>query len=71
MLKFDDEIEFILGRPNFWCGPVARRLREQGHNIKEKSEVEQAHVLYWMMSLYEQHGKEWAKKFNEFISKAD
>ncbi len=30
----DDETRWILGRPNFWCAPIAANLRKIGHGSK-------------------------------------
>ena len=55
MIELNEDTRFILGRPNFWCGSIARRLRELGHKIEEKAEEEQAYVIYLMLGLYEKH----------------
>jgi hypothetical protein len=59
MFELNDEVRWILGRPNFMCAPIAARLRKLGHVIDEKAEAEQAAVIYWMLSLYECHGDSW------------
>lgn len=58
-LTMDDDLLFILGRPNFMCGTVAQIMRASGIEIKENSEDEQAHVLLLMLNAYLQHGKDW------------
>lgn len=58
-IPLDDEVRWILGRPNFWCTPVAEVLRRDGHKIKQKAEEEQAAVIHWMLNLYIKHGKQW------------
>lgn len=40
-LEFNKEVEYILGRPNFVCGGVARRLRQLDFKIDKKAEAEQ------------------------------
>ena len=55
----DDEMIWILGRPNFWCASVANVLRQDGHEIKTKAEHEQAAVIHWLLSLYLEHGDGW------------
>ena len=67
MIKFDDEVKEILGRPNFSCAGIAEMLRKKGFEIKHKSEDEQANVLYWMLSLYEKHGFKWKDEANTFL----
>jgi hypothetical protein len=67
MLRFDDEVEAILGRPNFACIAIAKSLRLKGHKIKEKAEAEQSAVLYWMLTLYEEHGKNWKEKGDDYL----
>ena len=59
MLPFNKDVEFILGRPNFVCGGIARQLRECGKEIPEKAEAEQAAVIYFLLEMYEKHGDNW------------
>jgi len=49
----------ILGRPNFMCGELATLLRAGGHNIKRKSEHEQAAVIHFLLGHYLRHGSDW------------
>ncbi|KWC82736.1 hypothetical protein WL58_17855 [Burkholderia cepacia] len=51
----------VLGRPNFWCGPIAHEMRAAGAEIKTKAEDEQAHVLHWLVKLVLDHGDDWQK----------
>ncbi|KVV12360.1 hypothetical protein WK77_05970 [Burkholderia ubonensis] len=51
----------VLGRPNFWCGPIAHEMRAAGAEIKAKTEDEQAHVLHWLVKLVLDHGDDWQK----------
>lgn len=54
---FDANVEWILGRPNFWCGSIAHQLVRLGvAKIPAKAEAEQAYVLHWLLELYEKHG---------------
>ncbi len=69
-IEFDKEVEWILGRPCFVCGPIAHRLNELGHNIKPHAEEEQAAVLFWMLGLYEKHGAVWQQKAGEELQQA-
>lgn len=55
------ELLDVLGRPNFWCGPIAHEMRAAGTDIKKKAEDEQAHVLHWLVKLVLDHGAEWQK----------
>ncbi|KVO11764.1 hypothetical protein WJ73_19660 [Burkholderia ubonensis] len=52
----------VLGRPNFWCGPIAHEMRAAGTDIKTKAEDEQAHVLHWLVKLVLDHGDNWQKQ---------
>ena len=65
--EMDDELRWILGRPNFACVGIAERLRELGKDIERKAESEQAAAIHWMMSLYVQHGADWLKKGNALL----
>ncbi|UEP49613.1 hypothetical protein LMA00_07655 [Burkholderia ambifaria] len=53
------ELRDVLGRPNFWCGPIAHEMRAAGADIKTKAEDEQAHVLHWLVKLVLDHGDAW------------
>jgi len=66
-MKLDKETTFILGRPNFWCGNIAMFLRNRGHVINQRAEDEQAYVINFMLEMYEEHGDEWRRKFEEYL----
>jgi len=56
-MELTPDVEWILGRPNFWCAPIAHRLVKLGlATIKPHAEEEQAYVLHWLLSLHEKHG---------------
>lgn len=57
--KITPAIVEALGMPNFQCGPLAHYFRMAGHPIKERSEDEQAFVLFWALKLAIQHGIAW------------
>lgn len=58
--EMDGDLADILGRPNFWCGPIANLFRlKAGAEIPNKSEAEQAYVLHWLIGLYLEHGRGW------------
>lgn len=58
-LPLDEEVRWILGRPNFWCASVAEQLRRSGRLIAKKAEEEQAAVIHWFLTLYLEHGAKW------------
>lgn len=58
--EITDEFKFVLGWPNFRCGPYAHLFRAAGHDIKPRSEDEQAFVLHWLVKLVLDHGAEWS-----------
>ena len=68
MFEFNEQIEFILGRPNFWCGAIAHKLVKLGHKIPTKAEAEQAAVIYWMLDLYEKHGDGWREEGEKILA---
>lgn len=68
MLKLDDTVKEILGRPNFQCANIAIALRTKGFKIEARSEDEQANVLYWMLTMYEKHGENWKDEATKFIN---
>ncbi len=65
MFDLNDETRWILGRPNFWCAPIAGSLRLRGDDIPPKAEEEQAAAIFWMLQMYEKYGADggdWKKK---------
>jgi hypothetical protein len=67
LLPLDDEVKWILGRPNFWCANIAGALRRAGHEIETSSEDEQACVIHWMLSIYLEHGSKWRDVAHKFL----
>jgi hypothetical protein len=59
VVPWDEETEWILGRPNYWCAHVASALRKMGRQIREHAEEEQAAAIYWMLQMYARHGERW------------
>jgi len=57
--SMDSELEWILGRPNFWCASVAEVLRQDGIEVARKAEAEQASVIHWLLRLRAEHGDKW------------
>lgn len=62
----NDDLNSILGRPNFTCCHLAELLRKTGEDIPRKAEREQAAVIYWFLGIYLEHGDKW-----EDVAKAD
>ena len=61
MIELNEDTRNILGKPNFWCAPIARQLRDLlGHDIAFKAEAEQAAVIHWLLTHYEKAGENWA-----------
>lgn len=48
----NDDLLYILGQPNFRCGPLAAEYRADGADIPAKAEAEQAFVLHRMLGHY-------------------
>ncbi len=67
MIELNTETTWILGRPNFVCGPIADALREIGNDIKRKAEEEQAFVIHWMLGLWEIHGATWKDEADKIL----
>lgn len=63
--ELNAELIEILGRPNFACAQIADVLRADGRLIKERSEDEQAAVLYWMLEIYIKHPDKWREVVGE------
>jgi hypothetical protein len=53
------ELSYVLGWPNFKCGPYAQGFREAGYDVPCKAEDEQAFVLHWLVKLVLRHGADW------------
>ncbi len=68
MIELNEDTKFILGRPNFWCGPFAQGLRKKGHEIPNKAEEEQAYVIHWMLGMYETYGLIWKEEITKYLS---
>lgn len=64
------ELEHILGRPNFVCGPIAHIFQAAGADIPRKAEAEQAFVLHWMVKLYLTHGDDWREHCEQELKEA-
>ena len=58
-----DQVE-ILGKPNFACADLAKLLFESGTYKKDshKAEYNQAVVIHWLNSIYEEFGSGWRKE---------
>lgn len=54
----NEDVEWILGRPNFACHDIANLHRRHGIDIKRKAEAEQAFVIHWLLGLYLVFGSE-------------
>ena len=65
--ELNSDLRHILGRPNFVCGPIARRLRELGYECKEKAEDEQALVIHTMLIYYDLYKENWMHEFNKML----
>lgn len=63
----DNEVRWILGRPNFVTGPFADLLRAAGHKIERKCEDEQAYTIHFWLTMYGQHGQEWRRVVDETL----
>lgn len=66
-LTLSEDEKNILGRPNFVCGQIARRMRQMGIDCPEKAEAEQALVIFTMLEFYKSEGEAWATKMNEWL----
>ena len=69
-LKFDYDVEYILGRPNFVVASIAKRLIELGiyeERKNDKAESEQATAIHYMLTMYLQHGKKWQDELQKSL----
>jgi hypothetical protein len=60
-------LEWILGRPNFWCANLAQMLRNEGREIPLKAEAEQAAVIHWMLEFYLADSLNWRQNMDRAI----
>lgn len=58
-LPLDEHTKHILGFMAIDCRPYAQMLRAEGVEIPPKIELEQAHVIHWMLGYYLKHGANW------------
>lgn len=73
-LKFDSDVEYILGRPNFQIANIAHRLIERKlykEPLKHKAEAEQAIAIHFMLVLYLKHGKKWEDELRKALEGKD
>lgn len=66
--QLDETIKWILGRPSFCLGGIARRMRELGYNCPQKAEAEQALVIHTMLKYYLNHGENWKEEFEKHLN---
>lgn len=64
----DDDLRFILGRPNFWCYHLANALRAMGQEIARKAEEEQAAVIHFLLKAYFEHGPGWRDAVEKILA---
>ncbi len=69
--NLNEELIFILGRPNFTCGKIAERLRKKGLKCERKAEDEQALVIHTMLMFYERYADQWLGHFNKYVNEVD
>lgn len=70
MPPMDDDLRYILGKPNFTTMGICQQLRKMGVSINDKAEDEQAAAIYWMLTMYFEHGDNWREKGNETLKAA-
>lgn len=61
----------ILGRPNFDCIAIARRLRKAGWDIPPRSENEQAEVIYFLLRHFALSGENYIDSANAELTRLD
>lgn len=69
-VPLNDDVRWILGRPNFWCAPIAEYLRGRGETIPRKAEEEQAAVIHWLLHKYVEHGDSWRQRSTDEVRAA-
>ncbi|WP_296277832.1 hypothetical protein [Pseudomonas sp. UBA7530] len=68
MPVLDDDLRYILGRPNFWCYSLANAMRAMGQEIARKAEEEQAAVIHWLLKAYFEHGPGWRDAVEKILA---
>jgi len=69
LTALDDDLRWILSRPNFWCIFPANALRVDGKEIKTRAEDEQAAVIHWLLNLYITHGADFGDVMKSEINR--
>jgi len=70
MLRLNSTTRAILGRPNFTCSGIAKKLKSLGlYDVAPKAEDEQAVAIHFLLSQYEKHGDNWRKEAYKILSK--
>ena len=73
-IELNEHTKAILGLVCFRAVPIARLMRDVGHEIDTKAEAEQAAVIHWKLNLYLEHGEKWqevaGRQLDEWIKKA-
>ncbi len=67
--EFDDDLQFILGRPCFIFIKEAVAFRKLGHKIATQAEAEQAFFIHKMLTFYLEDKATWETKFQEYMVK--
>jgi len=68
--NLNDDLRFILGRPNFWCAPYAAALRTLGQEVRTKAEDEQAATIHWLLKAYLADPAKWRENIGAELKKA-
>ncbi len=68
-VEWNEDTKWILGLPNFQCGPLARILRGQEFVIDCKAETEQAFVICFFLNLYLQDKKTWKEEASKVLGR--
>ena len=58
-VELTPELRTILGMSSLTCGLVAKRLREIGEEIPNKTSDEQASTIHWLIGLYLDNPETW------------
>lgn len=66
--ELTDELRDVLSLMMCDTGPIAAALRFGGSAIPPKAELEQAHVMHWLILLVLTHGRSWREKAQDRIN---
>lgn len=67
LAELNEDLIYILGRPNFVVASLAREFREDGAQIRPRAEDEQAFIIHKLLLHYLRDPVHWRDNFNNEV----